>query len=197
MERTSLTDFELKRIKVKSGTITFKAVTPIIEDNVIIKPVIDDKWPVEPHEDLRNELNKLVRPLAHLTGYLDFETIITNEDFKATPEQKEYLRKQIELNLSKIEITGISISGINGNVGIVITGVREGIAINSKKVKFSGTAWGFEEDLKTITDAIVRESYEFIFNGKKGKLSQLNLFEKGDQEGEDHDKEEAADTLID
>ena len=74
---------------------------------------------------------------------------------------------------------------MNGHRGIVITGIREGIAINSKKVKFLSSHWGFEDDLEKITDNLEREVYEFAFNGKKADLSQLNLFKGGGDENQE------------
>ena len=94
-------------------------------------------------------------------------------------------RQFAEELLQKIEVRGVSWSGSDESVGVVITAIFEttnGLksAINTPRIKLAQISFGFEEELEKITDAIKTEVYAYLF---KGKQAQLSLF-GGESEGE-------------
>ena len=80
--------------------------------------------------------------------------------------------------LKNIEVRGVSYSGQDDNVGVVLTGLftvsnNQKTAINSPRLKFNTETFGFEEELEEIVADIENEVYAFLFKGKK---AQLELF---------------------
>ena len=80
--------------------------------------------------------------------------------------------------LKNIEVRGVSFSGQDDNVGVVLTGLftvsnNQKTAINSPRLKFNTETFGFEEELEEIAADIETEVYAFLFKGKK---AQLELF---------------------
>ena len=80
--------------------------------------------------------------------------------------------------MKNIEVRGVSFSGQDDNVGIVLTGLftvsnGQKTAINSPRLKFNTEKFGFEEELEEIAADIETEVYAFLFKGKK---AQLELF---------------------
>jgi hypothetical protein len=77
--------------------------------------------------------------------------------------------------LTKIHANGIAIAGAGANKGIVITGTYETpsgrkTAINSDRIPFKGTAYGWEDRLQDLVTKIEDEVYEYLENGKRGQL---------------------------
>ena len=104
--------------------------------------------------------------------------MVETDDFKANKKQNETARNFADELLQKIEVRGISLSGQDDNVGVVVTGLLEVLAeqktaINSPRIKFSNINYGFEEELEDIISRIETEVYAFLFKGKK---AQLELF---------------------
>ena len=104
--------------------------------------------------------------------------MVETDDFKANKKQNETARNFADELLQKIEVRGISLSGQDDNVGVVVTGLLEVLAgqktaINSPRIKFSNINYGFEEELEDIIFRIETEVYAFLFKGKK---AQLELF---------------------
>jgi hypothetical protein len=162
--------FLLKQVKVKSGVVEFKATLEYADGQDVIRPELNDKYPVEPHPHMIEALNKLKRPLAKVHGLIDLELIVDQKDFAATPAQQIYAANHTQDKLAKVTITGVAISGEDKNRGIVITGIFDGQAINSKRLKFTGKKYGFEDELEEIVDEIEEEVFEFAFRGKKAQL---------------------------
>lgn len=168
--------FKLKQVKYieSNGALEFKAELELTEGDSVYKPTLNDKYPIIPHKDLTDLLIELKRPLATVHGLIDFETVVSSKEFKATDKQLDAAAMHTKSKLFDVNVTGIAISGQDGNRGLVITGSYGGQAINSKKLKFSSTTYGFEEELEKISDKICHEVYLFVFKDKK---AQLDLFE--------------------
>ena len=104
--------------------------------------------------------------------------MIGTDDFKANKNQKEVARNFADEMLKNIEVRGVSYSGQDDNVGVVLTGLftvsnNQKTAINSPRLKFNTETFGFEEELEAIVADIENEVYAFLFKGKK---AQLELF---------------------
>ena len=109
-----------------------------------------------------------------------FRSLLETPDFKATKKQQELAENAFSEVLAKLDVTGVSLSGKDDNVGVVLTGTftadsNQKMAINSHRMKFKDERYGFEEEMETIIGDIEREVYAFLF---KNKRAQLELFDE-------------------
>lgn len=101
--------------------------------------------------------------------------MVETSDFKATKKQSELSRDFADEMLKNIEVRGVSFSGQDDNVGVVLTGLftvsnNQKTAINSPRLKFNTETFGFEEELEAIVADIENEVYAFLFKGKKAPI---------------------------
>lgn len=130
----------------------------------------------EIHPDLAN-LFKDLRPIvARVFGITSFLSMLESPDMKL-PESKLFAARSFANELlNNIEVRGVSYSGQDENVGVVITAVYttgNGLktCINTPRLKMATISFGFEEELETIVGKIEREVYAFLFEGKQAQLS--------------------------
>ena len=130
------------------------------------------------HPDLRGLFDDLRPIVARVFNITSFLTLMESDEMKL-PESKKLLARQFADELvSKIDVRGVSWSGSDDNMGVIITAVFEtpnGLktCINTPRIKLAQISFGFEEELETIVTAVQKEVYEFLF---KGKQAQLSLF---------------------
>lgn len=141
------------------------------------------------HPDLQKLFDSLKPIMARVYHLSFFKTILETPEFKATKAQKEIADAAFKEVLNKIKVTGVSLSGKDDNVGIVLTGTftadsNQKMAINSHRMKFSEERYGFEEEMEQIVSDIESEVYKFLF---KNKRAQLGLF---DEHGEPYGTQE-------
>lgn len=134
----------------------------------------------EIHPDLKSLFDQLKPIMARVYHLSFFRSLLETPDFKATKKQQELAEKAFKEVLRKLDVTGISLSGKDNNVGIVLTGTftadsNQKMAINSHRMKFSDTRYGFEEEMEAIIGKIETEVYAFLF---KNKRAQLELFDE-------------------
>lgn len=134
----------------------------------------------EIHPDLKKLFDQLKPILARVYHLSFFRSLIETPDFKATKKQQELAEEAFKEVLAKLDVTGISLSGKDNNVGVVLTGTftadsNQKMAINSHRMKFSDTRYGFEEEMEEIIGNIETEVYAFLF---KNKRAQLELFDE-------------------
>lgn len=141
-----------------------------------------NKYHVLSAKDIHPDLRKLFKDLCPIMGRVfnitSFKTMIATPDFKATKEQTEIAAAFAEECLGYIEVRGVSLSGQDDNVGVVLTGLfivsnNQKTVINTPRMKFNVETFGFEEELDYIVCDIENEVYAFLFKGKK---AQLELF---------------------
>lgn len=130
------------------------------------------------HPDLRNSFNDLRPIMGRIFNITSFKTLMETPDFKATKKQTEIAESFAKECLNNIEVRGVSLSGQDDNVGVVLTGLftvsnNQKTAINTPRLKYDTETFGFEERLETIVQGIEEEVYAFLFKGKK---AQLELF---------------------
>lgn len=130
------------------------------------------------HPDLRHLFNDLRPIMGRIFNITSFLSMVETDDFKANKNQKEVARNFADEMLKNIEVRGVSYSGQDDNVGVVLTGLftvsnNQKTAINSPRLKFDTETFGFEEELEEIVADIENEVYAFLFKGKK---AQLELF---------------------
>ena len=123
--------------------------------------------------ELFEDLRPIVARVFNITSFLSFL------DVEKVPNTiKDRAREFADELLHKIDVRGVSWSGSDDNVGVVITAVFEtpnGLktCINTPRIKTAQISFGFEEELETIVDNIKGEVYAYLF---KGKQAQLSLF---------------------
>lgn len=130
------------------------------------------------HPDLRDCFDRLRPIMGRIFNITSFLSMVETSDFKATKKQSELSRDFADEMLKNIEVRGVSFSGQDDNVGVVLTGLftvsnNQKTAINSPRLKFNTETFGFEEELEEIAADIETEVYAFLFKGKK---AQLELF---------------------
>lgn len=130
------------------------------------------------HPDLRDCFNRLRPIMGRIFNITSFLSIVETPDFKATQKQNELSRDFADEMLKNIKVRGVSFSGQNDNVGVVLTGSftvsdDQKTAINSPRLNFNTKVFGFEKELEEIAADIETEVYAFLFKGKK---AQLELF---------------------
>lgn len=130
------------------------------------------------HPDLRELFNDLRPIMGRIFNITSYKSMMATPDFKATKKQLEIADLFAGECLKNIEVRGVSLSGQDDNVGVVLTGLftvsnNQKTDINSPRLKFNTETFGFEEELETIVNSIENEVYGFLFEGKK---AQLELF---------------------
>lgn len=132
----------------------------------------------EIHPDLAN-LFKDLRPIvARVFGMTSFLSMLETPDMELSAERKAQARAFADELISNIEVRGVSFSGQDENVGVILTAVYTtgtGLktCINTPRIKLATISFGFEEELENIVGKIEREVYAFLY---KGKQAQLSLF---------------------
>ena len=132
-----------------------------------------NKYHVESAKDIHPDLRDCFDRLRPIMG-----RIFNITSFLSTKKQSELSRDFADEMLKNIEVRGVSFSGQDDNVGVVLTGLfavsnNQKTAINSPRLKFNTETFGFEEELEEIAADIETEVYAFLFKGKK---AQLELF---------------------
>ena len=130
------------------------------------------------HPDLRKLFKDLCPIMARVFNITSFKSMIATPDFKATKKQIEIADSFANECLGNIEVRGVSLSGQDDNVGVVLTGLftvsnNQKTAINTPRMKYAVETFGFEEELENIVCDIENEVYEFLFDGKR---AQMDLF---------------------
>lgn len=141
------------------------------------------------HPDLRKMFEDLRPIVGRIFNITSFLTLIESDDMKLPESKKLLARSFAEELISKIDVRGVSWSGSDDNVGVIITAVFEtpnGLktCINTPRIKLAQISFGFEEELEAIVGQIKNEVYAFLF---KGKQAQLSLFGDAVPEGETKD----------
>lgn len=175
-------DFNLSKVKIeKNGGLKVSyQITQVINN----EPSIIDREETrnsDPHPDLKGLFKDLRSIVGRVFNVTSFLTLVESKEFGASKAQKDMARDLSNEILDKIDVRGVSWSGTDDNIGVIVTAVFEtpnGLktCINTPRIKLSQISFGFEEELEKICQSIKSEVYEFLF---KGKQAQLSLF--GDQ----------------
>lgn len=186
-------NFSLSKVKlVKNGGIDvhYEVTETIGNESYTNKYHVESAKDI--HPDLRKLFNRMRPIMARLFNITSFLTLVETEDFKATKKQKQDARNFADEATGNIEVRGVSFSGSDDNVGVVLTGLftfsnGQKAAINSPRLKFDLFTFGFEDELEEICEDIETEVYAFLFKGKK---AQLELFGDTTAEPDDEDDED-------
>ena len=185
--------FALAKVKlIKDGGITVHyEVTEVVgAESYTNKYHVESAKDI--HPDLKDCFDRLRPIMGRIFNITSFLSMLDVKEFKATEKQKEYGRSFADEMLKNIEVRGVSFSGQDDNVGVVLTGLftvsnNQKTAINSPRLKFNSETFGFEEELEEIAADIETEVYAFLFKGKK---AQLELFGANNEPNVEDDENE-------
>ena len=185
--------FALAKVKlIKDGGITVHyEVTEVVgAESYTNKYHVESAKDI--HPDLKDYFDRLRPIMGRIFNITSFLSMLDVKEFKATEKQKEYGRNFADEMLKNIEVRGVSFSGQDDNVGVVLTGLftvsnNQKTAINSPRLKFNSETFGFEEELEEIAADIETEVYAFLFKGKK---AQLELFGANNEPNVEDDENE-------
>jgi len=188
MRKPNRTAFTLEKVKaIKGGGLE---INYTVEDVIGQEAYHDQdvkKSTKVPHPDLTGQLKLLVPMLARVYHFTFIREVILEAEFKAKPEQARYAERALQSMMEKITVNGVSISGQDQNKGIIIMGtfsadqVNIRMAINSHRIKFNATTYGFEEGIEEIITKLTDEVYEYLFEGKQAQLEMFPGAEQGDK----------------
>lgn len=191
--------FALAKVKlIKDGGITVHyEVTEVVgAESYTNKYHVESAKDI--HPDLKDCFDRLRPIMGRIFNITSFLSMLDVKEFKATEKQKEYGRNFADEMLKNIEVRGVSFSGQDDNVGVVLTGLftvsnNQKTAINSPRLKFNSETFGFEEELEEIAADIETEVYAFLFKGKK---AQLELFGANNEPNVEDDENEGNNGLF-
>lgn len=171
--------FALSKVKTLKGgglDVHYEVTETIGDESYTNKYHVESAKDI--HPDLRDCFNRLRPIMGRIFNITSFLSIVETPDFKATQRQNELSRDFADEMLKNIKVRGVSFSGQNDNVGVVLTGSfavldNQKTAINSPRLNFNTKVFGFEKELEEIAADIETEVYAFLFKGKK---AQLELF---------------------
>ena len=143
------------------------------------------------HPDLLHlfeDLRVIVGRVFNITSFL---TLMESDEIKLTEAKRIIVRNYADELLKKIDVRGVSWSGTDENVGVVITAVFEtpnGLktCINTPRIKMAQISFGFEEELEKIVDSIKAEVYAYLFWGKQAQLSLFGQPEEDEYNNPDY-----------
>ncbi len=180
MNKPSRDGFTLIKVKlIKGGEIEIHYKSEESDNDTSI--YLEDstsKLTKVPHPDLTSKLAAAIPYLAKVWSQTVFQTTVNEKDFQATKPQKELAKKAVHALIEQITVTGIALSGKNDNKGVIITGTKKAdsgmvMAMNSHRIKFGTSSWGFETELEDLCDIIEEEVYLYLYDGK---ASQQEMF---------------------
>ncbi len=159
-------NFKFRSIKSKSRDSLEVRANKIVADGSDSYTISEDgNYPVVPHPDLFEQLDKLKPFVISHFGMRVFEKLVNDKKFNADKAQKKLIKDLTEEQISTIRITGV---GIDANqTGAIITSVINGEARNTKKLYFHNSDYGAE--LEDICDAVVDETYKYMYEEKQAQ----------------------------
>lgn len=180
-------DFNLSKVKLltKGGIQAEYQVTQVVggEPSVLDR---NETCSRDVHPDMTQMFQDLRMIVARVFNITSFLTLFESDEMKLPESKKMIARNFADELVSKIDVRGVSWSGSDYNVGVVITSVFEtpnGLktCINTPRIKMATISFGFEEELETIVDAIKKEVYAYLFKGKQAQLSLFGEQPDGEQ----------------
>lgn len=176
--KSSKEKFSLNKVKLtKDGGAAVSYEVEEVMGNESYRETYNVESSKDVHPDLRTAVNELKDVMVAL---LNFNVVpnalkdVTDNDIRTK------IDNAVDVIGSRIIITGILMSGVDDNVGVIITakmkvdGSNCEVAINSCRIKLGDSTYGFEEALQNSVAKIEEEVYSFLFENKK---AQLELFD--------------------
>lgn len=177
MAKPNEKNFSLEKVKMinDGGICAHYEVTEVIAGaSYTNHHVVENGMDV--HPDLANLFRDLRPIVARVFNINSFLSFVEDSANKIPAKIQEQARGFADELLNNIEVRGVSFSGKDENVGVVITAVyttANGLktCINTPRIKMATISFGFEEELEEIVGKIEREVYAYLFDGKQAQLS--------------------------
>lgn len=176
-------NFQLRKVKLISGGIEADYIDMANPD-----AQLSQSRQTNPHPDLRGAIELLrcyVANATHLDAVQKLKEFIVSETGKK--EYQGILAKAASMQddiLQNIEVRGLSIKGEEEKQSVVITSVLTcngaKTALNTPRILLNGTKYGTEEAMQEDIDAIVEETYQYLFEGKVAQL-QMDFNEEEEE----------------
>lgn len=177
MTKPNPKDFQLEKVKLvnNGGICAHYDVTEVVGGTSYTNHYVVDNG-MDVHPDLAGlfeDLRPIVARVFNINSFLSFVEDTANKIPAKIQEQARGFAGEL---LNNIEVRGVSFSGKDDNVGVVITAVYKtanGLktCINTPRIKMATISFGFEEELEEIVGKIEREVYAYLFDGKQAQLS--------------------------
>jgi hypothetical protein len=172
MRKINREKFKLSKIKLVGGgglALKFDLEEIIGSDSYISSE--DIKSSKEPHPDLADAVQEMRGMVGQIFGLSSIKTVTDSPKFGVDKVQGKFVQSWVDEMISRINITGISISGAEDKRGIVITATylvdnRQRVAWNTPRVMLNGESRGFEERLKELVEIIEEEAFLFLYESK-------------------------------
>lgn len=194
MKKPELKNFHLMKVKMTPQGADVHFTVDTMEDGEVFNETGSETSTREPSRDLTVHLETMRPFVAQVFGYTKVRELIKSLSLPAKSTKE--LEQTVQSLIDCIKVTGISVSGMDENKGAIITAkltVASGqvVAINTPRITFGSTTYGFEEVLGKLCSAVEEESYQFVFEGKSAPPAQLNIFAGGEHTGDDNTDSES------
>lgn len=177
MAKPTENNFSLEKVKLvnNGGICAHYDVTEVVGGASYTNHYVVDNG-MDVHPDLAalfEDLRPIVARVFNINSFLSF---VEDKENKIPAKIQEQARAFAGELLDCIEVRGVSFSGKDDNVGVVITAVYKtanGLktCINTPRIKMATISFGFEEELEEIVGKIEREVYAYLFDGKQAQMS--------------------------
>lgn len=151
-------------IKHKQGDITTEKANKV-------------KWPIVPHPQLMEAIERQDVCIAHVFGNNRLETIsksaeLSGEEGKAFKTLKKILEKAQQEQLDRYSVIGIELYGKEKSFSCRIvanyaTDQKKDEKIKTPKIVLEGSIYGFEQELAGWIDKLVEEVFCYLFENKR------------------------------
>ena len=177
MAKPTENNFSLEKVKLinNGGICAHYDVTEVVGGTSYTNHYVVDNG-MDVHPDLANLFDDLRPIVARVFNINSFLSFVEDKENKIPAKIQEQARAFAGELLDCIEVRGVSFSGKDDNVGVVITAVYKtanGLktCINTPRIKMATISFGFEEELEEIVGKIEREVYAYLFDGKQAQMS--------------------------
>lgn len=176
--------FRLKSLSLDKGTVKYSAIVSIVAGSDTFEKEITAKETRFPHPDLTDKFEGFLRIAAvKAMGFnVAYDAIQSHDNLT---EHEEECMKALRLVFEQVKdmaientrIVKITYNGQGDTSGIVLEGKYKpylGKEVNFKtpSITLSASLYGIEDVLKEVTETIVDEAYEYIF---EDKISQTEI----------------------
>lgn len=201
MAKPTENNFALEKVKLvnNGGICAHYDVTEVVGGMSYTNHYVVDNG-MDVHPDLAHLFEDLRPIVARVFNINSFLSFIEDSENKVSAKVQEKARGFAGELLNNIEVRGVSFSGKDDNVGVVITAVYKtanGLktCINTPRIKMATISFGFEEELEEIVGKIEREVYAYLFDGKQAQLSLFGAANVADGIANDPDPDDMPDDM--
>lgn len=167
--------FDLLNFKVSSDGVDARYYN-LMHRDVLQKP----SSRIIPHPDLQEQMDQLKQYFSKKIGLLEGWEFA--RDNIKDPETLKIAVDGYNNTIERCKITGLSFTGENEGKGVSIIGYEKfpqkgGSGISSGKILFESDKLGYETEVMETCEAIKKEVYAYLFQGKKAQQDLISQSE--------------------